>query len=96
MAEQCDLTSAFGAVAASTSFRVASLLLDWEGARIAAKFVGTGGHRYGAEWTDAPATALMVALNKANLTSNSLHKRVINRALTDGKLPAGSVTGNPD
>lgn len=96
MAEHFDPTNAYGAVAGSTSLSVASLLLDWEGARIHARFVGNAGHRYNAQWDGATATSLMVALNKANLTTNSLHKRLINQALTDGKLPAGSISGSPD
>ena len=96
MAERLDLTTPEGAVAACTNLTVTSLHLDWAGARITAKFKGDNGRSYGAVWEGATATTLMIALNKANLTSNSLHKRVINQALTDGKLPAGTVSGSPD
>lgn len=40
--------------------------------------------------------ALISTLNTANLTSNSLWKRIIQRLQTDGYLPAGNVTGTPD
>ena len=96
MAERLDLTTPEGAVAACTNLSVTSLHLDWSGARITAKFQGDNGKSYGAFWEGTVATTLMLALNKANLTSNSLHKRVINQALTDGKLPAGTISGIPD
>jgi hypothetical protein len=58
------------------------------------------GHRTTAVYEDdgasTVATDLMVALNKANLTTQSLQRRVLARLATDGKLPAGSVTGTVD
>ena len=42
----------------------------------------------------ASAQAMIVALNKANLSSNSLEKRVYNQLITDGAF-TGSVTGSP-
>jgi hypothetical protein len=41
------------------------------------------------------AEALIVALNKANLSTNSLEKRIIQRCQQDGKLGAGTVSGTP-
>jgi len=45
---------------------------------------------------DKAATTLLRALNTVNLSTMSLQKRVIQRLVTDGKLPAGAVTGAPD
>jgi len=45
---------------------------------------------------DKAATTLLRALNTVNLSTTSLQKRVIQRLVTDGKLPAGAVTGAPD
>ncbi len=45
-------------------------------------------------YSGASADALMIALNKANLTVQSLHQRVIAQLIADGKLPgvaSGSV-----
>lgn len=71
------------------------LLLDWGAAVISVTLLGSDGESVTVEWTGAPATALMVALNKANLSVNSLHKRVLQQCVADGKLPAGTVTGAP-
>ena len=46
--------------------------------------------------TGSAATTLISNLNTANLTSNSLQKRAINRAQTTGCLGAGAITGTPD
>jgi len=51
-------------------------------------------------WADTPTTTdtddLIKALNKVNLTIKSLERRVTERAQTDGKFGAGSLTGAPD
>lgn len=39
---------------------------------------------------------LITTLNTANLTSNSLVRRVLTRLQTDGYIPAGTVGGTPD
>jgi hypothetical protein len=41
------------------------------------------------------ATNLMVALNKANLSTKSLHRRIMEKAIADGKL-SGTISGVPD
>lgn len=46
-----------------------------------------------ATWTGAPADSLMLALNKANLTTTSLAQRIFTQATTDGKLPPGTQSG---
>ncbi len=48
------------------------------------------------QYDGATATSLMVALNKANLSTSSLHKRVLQQLVADGKLTVGTVTGTPD
>lgn len=78
-----------------TTWRVSSLLLDWDAAVIAISLRGSGGERLSHTYAGAQATSLMTALNKANLTSNSLHKRVIQRLIDDGML-AGTISGSPD
>lgn len=90
--EQLDYT----APVQTTNLRVASLHLNWESAQIRAVFRTNTGILVEAIWSGAPATQLMIALNKANLSTNSLHRRVINQALNDGKLPDGTLSGSPD
>lgn len=93
MAEQLDLTAAI--VATRTTYTVGFLTLDFPNAVIQAGLKGSDGAAVTVEWTGAPATTLMIALNKANLTTISLQKRVLQQAVTDGKLPAGTVSGTP-
>ena len=77
-------------------YRIDLLTLDWAGARIRVELrCVTTEKRRAFDYTGATATNLMRALNTADLTTNSLHKRVLNRLIADGKL-AGSVTGSPD
>lgn len=78
------------------NYQVDELLLNWRSAFIIVMVRDPLGNVIRCDYSGAPATALIVALNKANLTSNSLHKRILNQLTSDGKLPAGTVTGSPD
>ena len=83
-------------VPATADYQVDLLTLDWAGARIRIELrCLTTGKRRAFDYTGPTATAMMVALNKANLSTNSLHKRVLNQLITDNKLE-GSVAGSPD
>jgi len=93
MPEQLDLTAPI--VATRTTYSVTTLVLDFPLAVIRAGLVGSDGITVNVEWTGAAATTLMIALNKANLSTTSLQKRVLQQAVTDGKLPAGTVSGTP-
>jgi len=85
-----------------TTFRVARLVFDWESALVqitlrpwsGSAFVGA--HRIEATYEGAIATTLMIGLNKVNLTTRSLHQRVLDRLLADGKIPTGTVAGTVD
>jgi hypothetical protein len=79
----------------TTDYRVIYLLLDWERATIVIHLRGTNGERKEARYDGAEATALMVALNKANLTIKSLQRRILERLIADGKID-GTVSGSPD
>lgn len=79
-----------------TTYIIDMLKLSWTGASIVVLLHDTQGDKYKASYSGQSATDLMVALNKANLTTNSLQKRILNQLVTDGKLPAGTVTGTPD
>jgi len=91
-AEQLDLTTPI----TNSAYRVIGLNLDWEGATIAIflRCVATS-QPLTFIYTGATATNLMVTLNKANLSTNSLHKRILQYLVTDGKL-TGTVSGSPD
>lgn len=42
----------------------------------------------------AEADALVIALNKSNLSANSLEKRIVQRCQMDGQLGAGTIAGS--
>ena len=95
--ETLTLTNPITPPAPTTStYHVASLYLGWKTQRIIAVLEDNNGIATTCNWDGATAVALMTGLNKANLSIKSLHKRVIEQAQADGKLPAGSVTGSPD
>ena len=93
MAERVDLTTTITPPSIS-NYSVSSLLLDWANASIVVRLVDNNGLIVQFDYSGANATALMVALNKANLTSNSLQKRIFTQLIADGKL-SGSVSGTP-
>jgi hypothetical protein len=47
------------------------------------------------QYTGAPAVSMIKTLNTANLTTKSMHKRILEQLSKDGFLP-GTVTGTPD
>ena len=54
-----------------------------------------GGRSLECRYEGEVAETLVIALNKANLSTASLEKRVTQRCQTDGKLGAGSISGVP-
>lgn len=77
----------------TTKYRVSSLLLDWDNMRITVALTGNNGERRAVDYGDAEV--LLRALNTANLSTNSLHRRLMVRLLADGHL-AGAIGGAPD
>lgn len=103
MAEIVTLNTATQADAGATVFRVALISFDWEKAFIkihlkqwsGGAFVA-GGKHIPVSYEGSTARTLMNQLNTVNLSTQSLHQRIMSRLLADGKLPAGTVTGSPD
>ena len=81
----------------TASYQVEVLKLDWQGQviKVIVKSVDDG-HLVTCSYTGQTALTLMNQLNTLNLTTNSLHHRILDRLVLDGKLPAGTVTGTPD
>jgi hypothetical protein len=79
-----------------TGYRVKRLVFNWEEASITVIVSDTNNVRRVGRYDGPIATTLMNQLNTVNLTTNSLHKRILERLVTDGKLPPGTVTGTPD
>ena len=95
MAEQIDLTTPDQSTAGTPNYRISSLSLDWDAARIDIGLNSASGIRRAFSYSGAAATTLLKALNTANLSTTSLHKRILQRLKTDGHL-AGSISGVPD
>lgn len=83
----------------TTDYRVSRLTLDVDNSLIIVLLKGTNGEHPEFRYTGAEATALIVALNKANLNpatgGKSLQRRILEKLITDGKL-SGTVNGVPD
>lgn len=93
MAEKLDLTTPI--TRPTNSFHVTYMGLDWKNARITIDLEGDDGSPLHHTYEGAKATTLMTALNKANLSIKSLHRRIIEQLVTDGFL-AGNISGAPD
>lgn len=95
MTEQLDLGSPAQSAPGTVTWRPILLHLNWEQETIKAGFRGDNGEYTSVGWDGTDATTLMVALNKANLSTKSLHKRIMEKAVADGKL-SGTISGVPD
>lgn len=101
MAEDITLGAAIQVNAGVTRLRIAALSFDWDAATIVIRLREWSGSAFGPRvvevtYEGSVATAMMVGLNKVNLTTRSLHQRVLDRLLADGKLPSGTVAGVVD
>ena len=100
MAEQYTFTAAIDPP--QTVFRVAVIAFDWFNSRIDVQLRAWDGTAFvgdrivRSEYTGTVAMGLMVALNKANLTTQSLHQRILARLLADGKIAGGTGGGVVD
>lgn len=70
--------------------------LNWRQAVIHIELHDNVDKRFEHSYYGSTALTLMIALNKANLSTKSLHKRIIEQLQADGILPAGSISGSPD
>lgn len=78
-----------------TDWEIDTLLLAWRAQRIHIDVISNVGTKRSKEYTGIDATNKMVALNKANLTTKSLHKRIMEFLQADGVI-SGTITGTPD
>lgn len=77
-----------------TSLRVSKLHLNVDSDSIYIELKGSG-QSHSFSYVGQEAATMMQALNKANLTIKSLHRRVMEKLLADGKL-TGLIEGLPD
>ncbi len=95
MAEQLDLASPEQAAPGTVTWVPFLLHLNLEQATIKAAFRGDNGEYTSIGWEGTAATTLIIALNKADLSVKSLHRRIMEQAISDGKL-SGTISGTPD
>ena len=93
--EQLTLTKPI-TTPSTTGYTVERLTLNWPDATILLQFRGSNGEAASCAWSDATATTLMRQLNKLDLSVKSLQRRLLERAMADGCLGAGTVVGTPD
>lgn len=80
-----------------TKWRFDSLTLNRSAPSVSATFLEpTTGETVTCTETGADALLTLKALNTANLSTNSLQKRVTNWAIGKGVLGAGTISGTPD
>ena len=85
--------------AAPTEYRVQSLRLEWGDVSTCAVIVrlipNVGGEVVNYRYDGAAACTMLQQLNKANLSTMSLQRRIIERLVTD-KVLTGTVQGSPE
>ena len=62
---------------------------------VTATLIGLNGEKMTYTWRGATADANIIALNKMNLSTITLNKRIMNLLISDGVLP-GTATGVAD
>ena len=92
--EQCDLTIPITPTTLA-NYQVTRLLLDWYGQFIEITLRGSNGEVKTHTYSGSIALTLIRQLNTANFSTISLHKRIMNRLVTDGVI-TGAVSGSPD
>lgn len=78
------------------SYSIRYINLSWEMKVVEVGYTDNLGQANTKRYDGQTATNMIIALNKANLSIKSLHRRVMEQLMTDGVLPAGSITGTPD
>ena len=94
--EQLDLATALPPQGITViNYRVIEIRMNWPLAEVSITLSDQEGGTITALYSGPEAAALMPALNTANLSVKSLHKRAIEKLQADGKLPAGTISGTP-
>lgn len=94
MAERIDLSTPFYPVAPVNDLTIARLVLDWNAQTIVILLLKSGATKE-VVYSGPTAVTMMTALNKVNLSTKSLHKRILEQLIADGHL-AGTISGTPD
>lgn len=78
-----------------TTYRVNELHLNWDAQRIEIVLKGTNGEHQSHAYGSTTATAYMNLINTKNFSSTSLHKEIMKRLNSEGKV-VGTISGLPD
>jgi len=92
--EQIDLTTPI-TQPSTTNYRLNKLDLRWLDQHIRIELVADSGEVIEHSYDGDVARNLMIALNKADLSTNSLQRRVLNKLISDGVI-TGTISGVPD
>lgn len=100
MAEKLDLTTPIPPSGGVNNYQVIMVNLNWGEhitlARVSVTLKDDSNGIKGYELArETAARDLMRALNKADLSGNSLHRRIFQKLIDDGHI-AGTITGVPD
>ena len=95
MAERLDLASPEQAAPGTITWKPILVHLNWEQGTFKIGFRGDNGEYTSIGYEGTEATTLMRALNRANLSTKSLHRRIMEKAVSDGKLN-GTISGAPE
>jgi len=98
MAEQHDLTVPIPSTGGTSYWRVRGLTFWYDGvdSYIKINLIGENGEKKTVGYTGSEAETLIKQLNTMDLSTNSLHKRIMQRIATDGLIGDGSISGTPD
>lgn len=92
--ERLTLTSPLPQPAQVTGYTISKLCLTVEPTpQVQAVLRATDGVQHDEVYEGATATTMILALNKANLSTRSLNQRIFDRLIADGRI-AGTVTGS--
>lgn len=99
MAEELTLTTPITKTSTST-YRVAKLDLSTgsvtEGASVNIIVISNNEERTTINYSGQTAKDYITFINTGNFTVTSLQKRILQRLVSEGKLPPGNVTGAPE
>lgn len=105
MAEEYTLTTPETKPAVTNNaYKVQMAHFDWAGGECLFRLKGqneeliiTGyGGQMATQAERDEAIKMMKSLNTANLSTKSMHKRILEKLSADGKIPPGTTTGTPD
>ena len=85
-------------VPAATEYQIVGITLRWaanDRCSISVTLNPNAGESISHSYSGAPACVMLRALNKADLSTVSLQRRILNQLITD-KVIAGTVEGSPE